>query len=296
LFSKSDPMFGTEQLKRAGSQITEVAARRKFGWYKNEERIEMKKMDYLEDETLRQLRSAWENYHKGYLVPYNVHSGAFEYKYECAIAAIAELKYSSKDVERFSIALADFQNEDHFARKAGYFLSALINSGIDEDYTIHTSHLGKNIIELGYQNRKNIFVDGNCGGTIGIGMRSGVIHVTGDVGPSLGFRMHGGIILVDGNANDHVGSNMDGGTIKILGNVGMYLGRSMEEGHILVYGEILPQIADDMKGGVIELFGSVACVSSGTVIIFDDGIPDSSSFGKIEHGKIYHRGNLIINK
>ncbi|MBU0591516.1 hypothetical protein KKF81_03960 [Candidatus Micrarchaeota archaeon] len=34
----------------------------------------------------------------------------------------------------------------------------------------------------------------------------------------------------------------------------------------------------------------------GTAILFGDGIPDRSSFGQIAHGKIYHKGVLIVDK
>ena len=52
-----------------------------------------------------------------------------------------ELDYNAKDIERLSLALAEFQGEKHFPSRTGLFLSALINCCDDKRFTIHTSHL-----------------------------------------------------------------------------------------------------------------------------------------------------------
>ena len=112
-----------------------------FGRYKPEERHEIRQADVEGGETRRQLGEAWKNYKW---------DGNLDARWVEVCDLVRNLICSAKDVENFSIALAEFQDEKDFSEKAGLFLSALINNGKDNDYIIHTKHLEKKINFIGH--------------------------------------------------------------------------------------------------------------------------------------------------
>jgi len=87
--------------------------------------------------------------------------------------------YSAAEVERFSLAIELFRAESDFRDKAGHFLSALINTGKDADYVVHTAHMDAPINFLGTYNTKKILVKGNAGDHLGDHMQCGEIIVDG---------------------------------------------------------------------------------------------------------------------
>ena len=127
-----------------------LAAAKQFGRYKREPKQDVRTQKIKEDQTLLQLKQAWKKFKL---------TSRFrdDQVYDDVLSIVKGLKYSAKDVERFSIALAEFQEEQDFETKAGYFLSALMNNGIDMDYIIHTAHLPL-INYLGYKNQKSIMM------------------------------------------------------------------------------------------------------------------------------------------
>jgi hypothetical protein len=155
----------------------------RFGRYKDESEKAARKADVKEDRVLRQLKTAWRSLRKREFINH-------EY-YNELLTLVKDLRYSAADVEKFSLALAEFQDEGQFSKKAGLFLSALINNGNDTDYIIHTGHL-KPILWLGYKNSKNITVEGNAGDFVGPRMEGGEIHINGEIG-SFGDIKHGKI-------------------------------------------------------------------------------------------------------
>jgi hypothetical protein len=146
-------------------------------------------------------------------------------------------RYSAKDIETFSLAIAEFQDEVKFSDKAGLFLSALINNCRDEKFVIHTTHLVQPINSFGYQNRKNITVDGNIGTSVGYDMEVGVITVNGNAGFGVGCGMRGGRIIVQGDCGYNVGINMSGGEIHIEGSY--EISRSIVSGKIFHNGNLI---------------------------------------------------------
>ncbi|NYZ74497.1 hypothetical protein H0O00_05110 [Candidatus Micrarchaeota archaeon] len=214
------------------TRVPVLAMANRFNRYKPETEKAVRKVEVVEDETLRQLKKAW---------------GTFKYDntdpdfYNKAANVVKKLDYSASDVENFSLALAEFQDEGGFQSKAGVFLSALTNNGKDSDYVIHTAHLEVPVNLIGCFNTKNIVVNGDVGKAVGSGMKNGTITVNGNAGSAAGIGMLGGSITVEGNAADAFGWYMQGGEIHIQGEIG--------------------KIAND-----------------------------------IDHGKIYHKGKLIVNK
>lgn len=185
-------------------------ARNIFGRYSTEERQSLRTVEFRKDEVLAQLKEAWEKV--------TIDKGYYADPYSKALGFIRGINYSAKDVENFSIALAEFQGPDYFGAKAGYFLSALINNGTENEYVIHTNHLAEKIHLLGFENTKNIVVEGDLGEKTGVRMKGGNILVKGNVEKSLGQWMTGGKIVIDGDATRFIGDEMTGGEIHLNGN------------------------------------------------------------------------------
>jgi len=213
---------------------------------------EEEKLEAREAEVLRQLKITWKKFEYA--------EAKHKENYKNIAAHLKGTRYSAKDVENFSLALAEFQRETYFPEKAGFFLSALINNSRDADFVIHTRHLSQRIDNLGYGNTKNITVEGNAGYAVGYAMKGGTITVNGNADFVLGFGMKAGAIIVNGNAGSDIGWGMQGGAITVNGNA--------EAG-----------VGDVMFGGEIHLNGKHKGLGN-----------------RILGGKIYHNGKLIVDK
>lgn len=209
-------------------------ADKRFGRYKREKYKSVRRVDVREDEVLTQLIHVFRKF------KFYVNTAPIHLSYSYALDLLKDLTYSATDVENFSIALAEFQDEKNFGFKAGVFLSELINNGQDSDFVIHTTHLSSSIDFLGYKNTKNIIVDGK-------------------IGDCIGYEMHRGLITVNGNADDLVGWKTEKGIIIVNGNIGGLVGERMDEGEIHIEGTFV-------------------------------------SLGNIRGGRVYHKGELIVDK
>ena len=181
-----------------------VAAGSRFGRYEPEEERHVKSADIKEDEVLRQLRAAWAKCSPRL---YN----ADHYSYEDTFVKLSHISCSAADVERFSLVLAEFQDEKWFSYKAGIFLSAIVNNGRDSDYVVRTGHLKSPPDSLGCKNRKNLTIIGDVGDWLGSYMAGGRITLKGNAGIQVGYGMEGGEIFIHGiavsitpNAYDYV--------------------------------------------------------------------------------------------
>jgi glutamate synthase domain-containing protein 3 len=266
-----------------------LAMANRFGRYKPEEEKTVRKAEVVEDEMLKRLKIAWK------VCSY---TGNAVKDYPKMLETVKKLRHSAKDVERFSLALAEFQGEERFSESAGLFLSALINSCRSRKFVIHTHHLAKPIHHLGFANTKSIAVKGDAGRDVGPYMKNGTITVEGNAGVGVGEHMEGGTITVKGNADEDVGLAMEGGAIIVEGNAGDEVGWGMKGGIITVKGDASNGIGFEMKGGAIivegnagDLFGHE--MAGGEIHLNGDY---GSLLGNIEHGKIYHKGKLIVDK
>jgi hypothetical protein len=210
------------------ADIPALAISRRFGNYKPESEKAVRKTGVVEDETRKRLMKAWKACSS---------TGNSETDYAKMLRKVKRLEYSAKDVESFSLALVEFQKEYEFSFKAGLFLSALINNCKDSEFVIHTSHLDESIDDLGYENIKDIIVEG-------------------DVGVGFGTGMKGGIIMVKGNAGALLGTDMEGGSITLKGNAGKWLANDMKGGEIHLYGDI-ERIHGEVKHGKIFYNGKL---------------------------------------
>lgn len=238
-----------------------TAASKKFSRYKKEDEKAVRKTDVRQDKVLEQLKRAFKaiNIFDELAKDGDIRlSDAYEAISTASV--VTSLRCSSKDIEKFSLVLVEFQRERWFSDKAGLFLSALINNGDDNDYMIHTANLEWSVGNLGYKNTKNIVVRGDVGDNIGESMGGGTITVEGDACNFVGYWMEGGDIRIRGNVDEMAGWLMKGGTITVEGDAGISVG----------YG---------MFGGVIHLEGGYSDIGD-----------------RIKGGKIYHKGELIVDK
>lgn len=192
------------------ARTVRTAINRRFRGYKPEKERAVRTPKVKEDTTLRTLKDAWRNFewYKG---------TRYDTLYKFACDAIEGIGYSAKDVEKFSLALAEFQDETWFGTRAGMLLSALVNKGKGDGYTIHTNHLAVEIWWLGYENTRNITVEGRLGRFIGLSMDGGSITINGNVEAYIGISMKKGTMIVNGHAGNNIGYEMKGGEIHLNG-------------------------------------------------------------------------------
>jgi hypothetical protein len=161
------------------------------GFKPETEQTERKPIEHVQNKTVEKLRQIWKEAVSWMDLDILLDMRT-EKVYDEFREAIRNLKYTSKDVELFSVAMAEFKDEECFEFKAGIFLSALVNNGQETEYTIHTRHLGE-IPHLGFRNRdKEINVDGDCARCLGTEMSGGILRIFGNAGVEVGYQTFGG--------------------------------------------------------------------------------------------------------
>ena len=107
-----------------------------------------------------------------------------------------------------------------------------------------------------------------------------VVHTTAFAEPiiSIGYRNTKNI-TVEGNAGHYVGDEMEAGKIIVNGNVGDDVGWYMKGGSITVVGDAGYSVGGHMSDGELRINGSFKEISQNFL-----------------SGKIFHRGELIVNK
>jgi len=277
-----------------------LAVSKRFGRFKDEDEKAVRTPAIVRDETLEQLTDAWKRFGAKYKeINWSwLEEGPIKKYYGIALSLISDIHYSTQDVEKFSIALAEFQDTDFFAFKAGLFLSALINNCPESEFVIHTSHLYGIVSFLGFYNKKNISVDGDIGDNLAKYMSGGKITVQGNAGNNAGIQMNGGEIVINGNSDLNPGCRMKGGKITVKGNAEGYAGIDMKNGEIVVEGDCCCCVGDGMKGGKITFKGNAGWrvgeeMAGGEIRL--EG--EYKSLGRDQKGgKIYHEGKLIFSK
>ncbi|NYZ74489.1 hypothetical protein H0O00_05070 [Candidatus Micrarchaeota archaeon] len=246
-----------------------LAMANRFSRYKPETERAVRKVEVVEDETLKQMKEAWKKCS---------HTSSPATDYAKMLEFAQKLECSAKDIENFSLALVEFQSENRFSDRVAIFLSALINKSKETEFVIHTNHVAQPIHNLGYKNAKNITVEGNASNYVGYLMKDGIIIMHGSSGENVGYYMEGGIIKVNGDVGNYLAHCMKGGIIKVNGNAGDFVGESMRGGIITTEGDT-GHLGWDMQGGEIHLNGDYGNISN-----------------VIDHGKIFHKGKLIVDK
>ena len=139
--------------KLAGVAPSAVRASDPFKRYKREKLQIVRKADIKEDNILKQLKQAFRQFHLSY-----EDNRIWASAYERASVVVKRINYSARDVEKFSLILYELKDERYFALKAGIFLSALINNGVDIDYVLHVNPEHK-ILAIGLLNIKNLIIN-----------------------------------------------------------------------------------------------------------------------------------------
>jgi hypothetical protein len=211
-------------------EVPPMAARRRFGRYKDEEGKSVRQLEVEKDQRLEGVFRAWRKFTRALEL-----AKPKEYydKYNLAALLVEDLFCDARTVEAFSLALSSFDGDI-----AGYFLSALINNSEGQDFVIHTQGHETRSDLLGFKNTKDIVVRGDVGHNTGYMMESGSIKIEGNSGCALGLDMRGGIISISGDAAD-VGEGMVGGEIHLNGNYWMISdklmhGRVYQKGKLIV--------------------------------------------------------------
>ncbi len=249
-------MIAVERIARV-SQYGISRAHNQFGRYKREEYYPVRTPDTKKNEVVAQLKEAWRNFHFK-------HNSMSVIEYRKALNSIKGTNYPAKDVEMFSLILSEFQDEKDFDRKAGLFLSALVNTGSSSSYIIHTYHLEIKPEELCFENIKNVIINGDVGDCCGNNMQTGKLVIQGNAGQFLGEFMTGGAIVCNGDADGGLAQTMEGGTIIINGNTGPTIGQGMKGGEVHIEG-------DYNSGNYESLMIRIA-------------------------GKVFHKGRLLYGK
>jgi hypothetical protein len=272
-----------------------MAARKRFSGYKPEQKRATREAEVKESEALRQMKEAWVSCLP--LLP-DIPLLVSDDKYNEIYHVVKTLRFTTRDVEEFILALEGFQHRERFSTKAGVFLSALINVGEESNYVIHTQHLEEPLDCLGYRNEKNIYVKGDAGDGFGLYMRGGIIVVDGYGGNGIGHGMENGRITVNGDAGHYVGVDMKGGDIVVNGSVKVGIGQTMEGGSITIGGEAERELGQFMRDGSIVIRGdagsSVGEAMEGGVIMLEGRYGSLSVI--IKGGRVYHKGKLILDK
>jgi formylmethanofuran dehydrogenase subunit C len=275
-------------MERERTCVPRLAASKRFGKYNNEKARALREAYIETDETIKRIRGAWESFGRSFPRsmkenPYDVGFDRESMAYRKAQEAVDGLNCTGEEVERFSIILGTFEGEKDFGKRAGFFLSALIEGSPGGSFTIDLSGLENHVHHLAWQNTKDILVRGTVGNALGTFMEKGNIAVLGDAGAEAGMCLRGGTIEVMGNAGDSVGcghvfTNL---TIKrdpFAWEESPAIRYHMTGGRIMVRGDARDHIGDMMNGGEIHVDGEIG------------------SIGDIKGGKIFHKGRLIFDK
>lgn len=228
------------------------SASRKFGRYKGEREAPARGSAVEESEGFRAIMEAWIK-----IVDFSdirqlfhdiTNPGYYTREF------INGRKYSAQDVTKFSMSLGAFQGEEAFPA-AGRFLTVLANEGDDNEYFFCLRGITREIELLGFENRKIIEIEGDCGDWLGYQMRSGSITVGGSCGNYAGREMSGGKLALKGNANRCCGERMRGGELIVEGDVEHFLGTFMHNGTIEVRGSAGKCAGGGMRDGKIVIYG-----------------------------------------
>jgi hypothetical protein len=340
-------MAGSVVRERTSADAPTLAVGGKFKKFGPEEEKACRKADVDKNETISRLMEALLKYFEREYSPYVKWKNIAQSMYRDACRLIDGMSYSAEDIGFFCVALTPIQEHPLFEKRVGFLLSALMNNCKEDSFELPTRHLSQNIDHLGFQNIKNIVINGDLGNHSAELMKRGSITVNGSVGYWFGERMKGGKIVVTSDAGSFIGSCMDGGHIIIHGNAGdsghgmaggiieikrdaKNVGFAMSGGIIIIRGnangyvgsdspkeiaihqreflsrpppqplinpiffcdvmesggslnelfsvERYPQPKHYMEGGVIHIYGEIA------------------NMGTIRGGRIYHKGELIVDK
>jgi hypothetical protein len=248
------------------------AAFRRFSRYKEEGPSAQRSISIRQEKVLGKLMRAYHRY-----LPLSGVDLDFEQWTNAVLGIVENIKYSARDVERFSMLVSSSGDSDT-SRPLGWFLSGLINACSSRSLRLRNGADLMAFFELTLWSPKTVAIQGDAI-HLGTCMSDGCFIVHGDVF-SVGERMSGGTITVNGNLpmpldkydSNSVGNRMSGGRIHVKGNL---------------LDDDPSAIGENMCGGRIDLEGEV----NGASEEFFRKVAEH-----VKHGRIFHKGRLIVDK
>jgi len=234
-----------------------VCARRKFGGYKPETPKIVRVAKVKEKKSLETITEAFGEY-----ISTVRDIGCYEDTYlqqKIAFLLLKNRRFSVKDLDVFlHIYEQEMAEREGWTRdKVAAFISGMINASKARNFK-----LGGIVLDfkdsLGVGNTKNV-------------------EIQGDVGVAAFSKMKSGVVLINGNAGNGLGWCMRGGKITVRGDL------KVPRAH---YYSV--NTARDMVGGEIHLEGDIISPRGPTTARY--------LFESVKHGRIYHKGELIVDK
>ncbi len=152
--------------------------------------------------------------------------------YEKMVESLGDEECTAEYVRKAVECLSALKRNDALPneRAVGLLISAMINSGPDNDYVLDMRELVE-IDMLGYRCCKNMRVCGDVGNYLGQKQESGKISVFGHAKNHTGAGKTGGELFVY-STGDYTGIDMKGGSIRVRDGAGENVGWMMEGGEI----------------------------------------------------------------
>jgi len=313
--------------------VSQLAASKRFGQYKKEEKKNIKQAEVKEDRGLGKIKEAWKEFMELRILYENIEV------YECAdsdfylwlgCAVVYGIRPTERNIQKFGLSSPIKEYGDVFdcSSALGEFVSSLIEVKGMVRARINLRHMDEEIDSLGLGNSKLLEISGNAvdnlgeynrgiimldgnAGRVGFDMQRGALVIKGDVtidaGPYMqsgiimvfgsvkdaGHGMNGGGIIVTGNAQNS-GSSMSRGVIIVKGSVGI-AGSEMNNGHIEIFGNVM-EAGSGMKNGYIGIQGNAGVVGTNMEGGEIDVEGEIGSIGNVIHGVVLQKGKTIMQK
>ncbi len=183
--------------------------------------------------------------------------------YNAALSLASSLRYTTDDLEQFCIAITDLQHDMDFSARAGFFLSALVNFGSEQDYTLDISHLIVKLDFMAARCSKSLTIHGDVGDYFAANSVGAELALYGSAKDFIAYNARADLFVSE-SVGDHAAQHFLSGDIRIKKNAGFGLGGWMgepskfDDSHraiIVVDGNASDNVGQYMKSGYIVVRG-----------------------------------------
>ncbi|MFH0737047.1 MAG: hypothetical protein V1827_01125 [Candidatus Micrarchaeota archaeon] len=264
-----------------------VAMAGRFDRYEKEGGQDVRKLEPKANETVQRLMGLWKEFGVLQLPGLGWGTNKYDYKtYEklCQTVQGSGIQYGPADISELVFSIGAYIGEESFSRKAGIFLSTLINNGPRGQYVLPVGNLETTIQAFGYRNQAghDLIIQGDAGAHAFQEMEGGNVVVQGGCELLAGQLMRGGLAVIEGTHKGDIGLKMAGGRLEVRTLV---LSKQQDVNrHWQVIGEFWDSVGSQMTGGEIH---------AGTVF---PNIGYGLEKGDIISGRIYLQGRLIYER
>ncbi len=212
-----------------------------------------------------------------------------EASYAIALSLVSRIRHNPDDLDRFCEVLSALQEQKDFSTRAGLFLSAAVNAGSEERYSLRISHLHARIDFLAWRCKKQLSVEGDVGDFFAANADGAHVKLNGSAGDCLAYKARAEISVTK-DVGDYAAQYFRTGDLHIMGNAGDYLASRMGTIDPYTYGDAHPAIivvkgsvgdnpGEFMKYGLITIRGDagerVGLMKESGVEIYVNGQPKS---------------------